>query len=747
MMNHPASCACGRALLGALTLMCLTATVLAHPFQVEDMQNLSRVGEVRISPDGQWAVFTVTRSDLAKNRSATNLWRVSTAGGEPEQLTFVDHGSNTTPRWSSDGRYLYFLSSRVDAKPQVFRLSVAGGDAMQVTSFATGVADFVLSPDGNTLAIVASVFPSCTDMACNAKRLKDDTDDPVKVRVITEIPFRRWDSWVDGQRNHIFIMPAAGGISTDLTPGDVDSPIWSGPGVPGGGTELAFSPDSRELCFSRYVENESLSGNSDLFVVPVGGGTPKAITTNKSADVTPVYSPDGRYIAYNATLRPMQETDLVRLFVYDRTTGAHRNLSEASDRSIASFDWSPDSASLYVTYENHGDVTLARLDLASARLTPLMTTGHSGAPDVARDGKFLVFSNDTQAAPAELFRLDLAATKGTPPTQLTHMNREALKHIEFGELSSFTFPGWHGEAIQAWEVKPPGFDPSRKYPLLMLMHGGPEIAWSNNFSYRWNSQLFAAAGYVVIEPNFHGSSGFGLKFMDAVKGQWGGAPYEDQMKAVDVALTWPYVDATRLAAAGGSYGGYLANWLEGHTDRFRTLVSHDGIYDLLAWIYSEDFVGGTLQEFKGTPWQNQQALIEQAPVTYARNFHTPMLIIHGGNDYRVDPSQGLSMFQVLQARHVPSKLLYFETEGHWVLKPADSVLWYRTVLGWIDQWVKPDRAEYQRLLTASASSGAPGVRSGATALTWLAWFDHSSAPIGRALPCPHPSLQAVADSR
>jgi dipeptidyl aminopeptidase/acylaminoacyl peptidase len=655
MINLNASRARGRALLGALTLLCLTAAALAHPFRVEDMQNISRVGEVRISPDGEWAAFTVTRSDLAKNRSVTNLWRVPTAGGEPQQLTFVEHGSNDTPRWSADGRYLYFLSSRADDKSQVFRLAVAGGEATQITSFLTGVSHFVLSPDGNALAITASVFPSCPDMACNEKRLKEHADDPVKARVITEMPFRRWDSWVDGRRNHIFIMPSEGGSATDLTPGDVDSPIWPGEQ---GGEEVAFSPDSRELCFSRYVENESLSGNSDLFVVPVSGGTPKAITTNRSADRAPVYSPNGRYIAYSATLRPMQETDLVRLFVYDRITGEHRNLSEATDRSIASFEWSPDGSSLYVAFENHGESSLARLELASLQLTPLVTSGTSGEPDVARDGRFLIFSNSTLARPAELFRLDLAAAKGTSPTQLTHFNREALKDIEFGEVSSFTFRGWHGEAVQAWQVKPPNFDPNRKYPLLLLMHGGPEGAWDNQFHYRWNAQLFAAAGYVIIEPNFHGSTGFGLKFMDAIKGQWGGAPYEDQMKAVDTALTWPYVDTTRIAAAGASYGGYMANWAEGHTDRFRTIVSHDGLYDLLSALYSSDFVGGTLPEFKGTPWQNPQALIEQAPVTYARNFRTPMLIVHGGNDYRVDPSQGLDVPGAPgQARPVETSLL------------------------------------------------------------------------------------------
>jgi dipeptidyl aminopeptidase/acylaminoacyl peptidase len=535
-------------------------------------------------------------------------------------------------------------------------------------------------------------------MPCNEKMAKERADNPVKVRVITEMPFRRWDTWVDGQRNHIFVMPADGGPATDITPGDFDSPIWT----EDGSEEVAFSSDSREICFSRYVENEALTGNSDLFVMPVGGGTPKAITTNKSGDRTPLYSPDGRYIAYSATLRPMQETDLERLFLYDRATGEHKNIFEATDRSVDSYAWSPDSASLYVTYEDQGQEPLARLDIATMKITPLVTSGTSGGADVSKDGTFVAFSKMDLSHPADLFRLSLLANAGAAPTQLTQMNAEALKDIEMGEASSFTFKGWNGDMVQAWQVKPPGFDANKKYPLLLLMHGGPENSWGNLFHYRWNGQLFAAAGYVVIEPNFHGSSGFGLKFMDAIKGQWGGAPYEDQMKAVDTALTWPYIDSTRIAAAGASYGGYMANWVEGHTDRFRTIVSHDGLYDLVSMLYSGDFVGGTMQEFKGTPWENQQALIDQAPSTYAKNFKTPMLIVHGGNDYRVDQSQGFAMFQVLQAKHVPSKLLYFEEENHWVLKPADSILWYHTVLDWMDEWVKPDAAAYQEQLKAAS---------------------------------------------
>jgi dipeptidyl aminopeptidase/acylaminoacyl peptidase len=682
--------------LSRLLVMCLLACPLfgLNPFHVEDLQKLSRISGPKVSPDGKWVAFQVARSDVPKNKSTINLWMVAAKGGEPQQLTFAEQGTNASPRWSPDARYLYFLSSRIDNKPQIFRLSIAGGEAKQITSVPTGVAGYVLSPDGKTLAITASVFPSCTDMACNEKMAKQRADNPVKVRTITEMPFRRWDSWVNGMRNHIFILSAEGGPATDITPGDVDSPIWTEEGS----EEVAFSPDSREICFSRFVENEALTGNSDLFVIPVTGGAAKAITTNKSTDRTPLYSPDGRYIAYSASLRPMQESDQTRLFLYDRRTGERKNIFEAVDRSVDSYEWAPDSKSLYVTFEDRGQEPLAQLDVATLKLTPLVTSGVTGEPDISGDGSFLVYSKMDFSHPADLFRINFPATAGVPPLQLTRMNAEVLKDIEFGETSSFSFPGWNGETVQAWQIKPPGFDPHKKYPLLLLMHGGPENAWTNNFHYRWNPQLFAAAGYVVIEPNFHGSSGFGLKFQDSIKGQWGGAPYEDQMKAVDTALTWPYVDSTRLAAAGASYGGYMANWVEGHTDRFRTIVCHDGLYDISTMIYSSDLVGGTLQEYKGTPWENPQALIDQAPVTYAKNFKTPMLIIHGGNDYRVDPSQGLAMFQVLQARHIPSKLLFFEDENHWVLKPANNIFWYHNVLEWLDQWVKPDHAEYEKLV-------------------------------------------------
>jgi dipeptidyl aminopeptidase/acylaminoacyl peptidase len=678
----------------------MASGVGARPLRVEDLHTLSRVGGPRLSPDGKWVAFTVVRSDVTKNRMVTNIWMVPAGGGNPQQLTFGEAGANVDLRWSLDSRSLYFVSTRVDDKRQIFRLSLAGGEAKQITRLPTGVDGYLLSPDGKTIFVTASAFRDCADMACNEKAEKARKENPVKSRVITQIPFRRWDEWVDGRYNHIYALPADGGEARDLTPGNADSPIWT----EDGSEEVAVSPDGGEICFSKYTENESLTGNSDLYVMSAAGGTPKAITTNRAYDATPVYSPDGRYIAYRATLRPMQESDLARLFVYDRQTRQTKNIFEAVDRSIGSYVWSPDSRALYVTYEDRGQQPLARIDVQTMKMTPLVTDGVVGDIEVSKDGSYVVLTRNDFRHPNELFRLAVAA--GAAPLALTKMNENALKDIDLGGASSFSFAGWNGEMVQAWQVKPPAFDPAKKYPLLLLMHGGPENAWANQFHFRWNAQLFAAAGYVVILPNFHGSSGFGLKFQDSIKGQWGGAPYEDQMKAVDVAMTWSYVDTTRLLAAGASYGGYMANWVEGHTDRFRAIVSHDGLYDLATMLYSGDFVGGTKQEFGGTPWDNPQALIDQAPVTYARNFKTPMLVIHGGRDYRVDPGQGLAMFQVLQAMQVPSKLLFFDDENHWVLKPADNILWYHTVLDWLDEWVKPDTAAYlQKLASARAPSG------------------------------------------
>jgi dipeptidyl aminopeptidase/acylaminoacyl peptidase len=672
-------------------LKLLPQGLVAKPFQIEDLHRLQRPSDAQLSPDGKWVAFTAARSDVAANRTGRNLWLVSAAGGEARPLTFAEKGSNTRPRWAPDSQFIYFVSSRVDDTAQIFKLPLAGGEAAQVTHSPVAIDSFVLSPDGQTIAFTVSVDPDCPDLAASKKKSKEADSNPVKARVIKEIPYRRWDTWVDGKRNHIFVQPAAGGKAHDLTPGDFDSPIWT----ENGSEEVAFSPDGKEICFSRYTESEGFVGNSDLFTLPVTGGTPKPITSNRGTDTTPLYSPDGQHIAYTATPRPGVETDQPRLWVYHRATGERTNLSESLDRPVTSYAWSTDGKSLWATLEDIGQSPLVRIEVATAKVTPLVEEGTYGELQVSSDGKFLVYAHSDFSRPTEFYRHDLE--ERAKPVALTRLNSDLVKEFEFGQARSFTFAGWNNEPVQCWEVRPPGFVQDKKYPLLLLMHGGPEAAWHNQFHYRWNAQVFAAAGYVVLLPNFHGSAGFGLRYLDSIKGQWGGAPYEDQMKAVDEALKWPYVDGTRLAAAGASYGGYMANWVAGHTDRFRAIINHDGCYDLLGSWFSADLPGGVEPELKGAPWANPQALIDQSPITFAKNFKTPMLIIHGEKDYRVDPSNGFATFAVLQAMKIPSKLLYFPDENHWVLKPANSILWYHTVLDWLEQWVKPDQADYEKL--------------------------------------------------
>ena len=672
-----------KSLFAILLCLGMAAHAWAKPLQVEDMHKFLRVSEAQLSPDGKWVAFTAARSDVDKNKMVRNLWIVSANGGDARALTFAEKGSNMRPRWSPDSRWLYFLSSRSQDTTQIFRLPLSGGEAKQITNTSIGIDSFVLSPDGKTIAFTSTVFPDCTVLSCSEKKAKEKEESSVKARMITQVPMRRWDTWIDGKRNHIFVMPAEGGEAIDITPGDMDSPIWS----EGGGEEVAFSPDGKEICFSRYVGNEAFEGNSNLFTIPVTGGNAVPITTNPAADTTPLYSPDGQYIAYTATLRPNQETDQPRLFLYNRKTKEHTNLTEKFDRPVMSYIWHAESKSLSISLEDRGQVSILKLDV-NGNSTPVYGEGTSSDIQVSTDAKFLVFSNSDISNPAELFRMDLAA--GAKPVALTKLNADALKNIDMGEHSSFTFAGWNNEQVQSWQVKPPGFDANKKYPLVLLMHGGPESAWLNQFHYRWNAQLFAARGYVVIAPNFHGSVSFGLKFMDAIKGNWGGAPYEDQMKAVDEAAKWPYVDATRLAAAGASYGGYMANWVAGQTDRFRTIVNHDGLFDLMGAWFSADLPGGIDKELKGTPWENPQPLIEHSPLTFVKNWKTPMLVIHGEKDYRVDLSQGIVTFQLLQAMKIPSKLVLFPDENHWVLKPANSILWYNTVLDWIDQWTLPE---------------------------------------------------------
>jgi dipeptidyl aminopeptidase/acylaminoacyl peptidase len=677
--------------IAAALLICAPAAALSHAFTVEAMQQLSRISDVNVSPDGRWVAFDVATSDVKKNAIVHNIWLVRSDGSGMRAFTTLKKGSATQPRWGADSHQLYYTTADKKKHSQIFRRAVDGVKAVQITTAGVDIDSFWLAPHGNAIVFTAAVYPQCRSLTCDEQTAKSRDDDPVQVRVITGLPFRRWDTWRDDLREHVFAMPATGGVAKDLTPGDVDTPA-------GAGNDLDISPDGREIVFDRNTRNESIDGTSNLFVLPIDGGMPKQITSTEGGVAAPQYSPDGKYIAYQATVRYAQ-SDTPRLYLYDRAARTSHQLLATKDVPIGPCLWSRDSKYLWCNTGVGGTVPVVRVDIGADTSATVRITGSNPEVQVAPNAVF--FAHEDFSHPADIYRL-AGFDPINPPVQITSINAAKLRNIDFGQSSSFTYPGWHGDTVQAFEIKPPGFTPAKKYPLLLLMHGGPEGAWTDEFHYRWNAQLFAAAGYVVIMPNFHGSTGFGTPFMDAIQGQWGGAPYEDQMKAVDLAMTWPYVDATRLSAAGASYGGYMANWVEGHTSRFRSIVSHDGLFDTLTALYASDFVGGTQSEFHGTAWNDPDALVRQSPGYYARNFRTPMLVIHGLRDYRVELGSGLAMFQVLQAMHVPSKLIIFNTENHWVLKPADSIFWYHSVLGWLNYWSAPDQAKYQAMLKGEA---------------------------------------------
>ena len=484
------------------------------------------------------------------------------------------------------------------------------------------------------------------------------------------------------EASHNFIVPAAGGTPRDLTPGDFDAPPFS----LGGPADFDFSPDGKELCFARNTDKvEATSTNVDLWTVAVTGGAPQKITTNPAYDGSPLYSRDGKYIAYRAQRRPGFEADRFELMLYDRMAHVSRSITATLDRSVSEFTWTPDSRSIYFVAEDEGFSSIYRVGIAGEPLLRVMGKSYNGDIQVTSDGKTLVFTRQSISKPPEIYR---AGADGSDVRPLTVANDLALSQITMGSVESLTYKGFGGANIQAWLVKPPSFDANRKYPAIFLVHGGPQNAWGDNYSYRWNLQMFAGRGYVVFAANPRGSTGFGQKFTDEISGDWGGKVYQDLMSGADYLAKLPYVDATRVAAAGASYGGYMMNWLEGNTDRFRCLVSHDGVFDAASMFGATEELWFPLWDFKGTPWDNPAVYQKWSPSSYVKNFKTPMLVVHGELDYRVPVAQGFELFTALQLMKVPSKFLYFPDEGHWVLKPQNSRLWWKTVQDWIDQWTK-----------------------------------------------------------
>jgi dipeptidyl aminopeptidase/acylaminoacyl peptidase len=650
----------------------------------DELIAMHRVAEAEPSPDGNWVVYTVATPDLEANRNATNLWMAPVAGGDAIQLT--RSGKDSSARWSPDGKTIAFLSSR-SGDSQVYVLSMDGGEAHPLTKLSTGADMVKWSPDGKTLAFTSSVYPDCKDHACNQKRNEEKEKRKVTAHVAENLLYRHWTHWNEGTRSHLFVTASDGtGEAQDLTAGaNYDVP----PDQRGDESDISFSPDSKELCFTAVTDKvEATSTNGDLFTVPVSGGEPKRITTQPGFDGNPVYSPDGNYIAYHAQLTAGYEADKWRVMRYDRKTGKNENLSEGFDRSATNLAWSPDSKTIYFLAENETQQPVYAMASQAGATPKKLVEGFNGALKLSADGKAFLLTRTSLTMPAELF---VAASDGSGLRQITHTNDGLLAKLEMNTPETFWFAGAEGTRVQAMLIRPPQFDPKKKYPMLVLLHGGPQTMWSDAWGYRWNAQVFSGAGYVTLMINRRGSTGYGQKFTDEITNDWGGRAYADVMKGVDATLAkFSFVDATKMAAAGGSYGGYLVDWIATHTDRFKALVSHAGVYDKVS-MYATEELWFEEHDLEGTPWSNPDSYKKWAPATYAGalgKYKTPTLVIAGEKDYRVPYTQSLEFFNALQRQGVPSKLVVFPDEGHWVLKPANSQFWYQTFLDWLTRYTK-----------------------------------------------------------
>ncbi|MGA2086694.1 MAG: S9 family peptidase [Terracidiphilus sp.] len=716
-----------------------------RPMTFEDMMKMKRLGETAVSPDGKWLAYSVTSVDLDQNTKRAELWVQAIAGGEPFKLA-VAHPGDSGVQFAPDGHSVLFLSGR-DGSQQVWLADFdastgATSNPKKLTSISTEAGDAIWSPDGHSIVFTSAVYPDCpaitaadaatgdksgapTDRSssvgwkCNAGRDAALASSKVKAQIFTHLLYRHWDHYTGEKRSHLFLVSVGMGVLRDLTPNDPhDVPPFS---LDGGGCGCAFAPDSKELAFTENIDPEpAISVSAKIFTLDLTNpaAKPVAISTSAGGNFNPAYSPDGKYIAWRSQARAGYESDKFRLVLYDRAAKTIRDLLPKFDGWVDEFAWGIDSQSIFYTsgWAGKAPVCLVGLDGKDASL-PEDGGEFSDLHPIAGKNELLA-SRMGISAPSEVYSISWSIILGDLkipvmlPSEvhetvnlkggieglvgpLTHLNDALLSQLDMPAMESFWFTAKDETKLQGFIIRPPGFDPAKKYPVKFLIHGGPQGAWGESWSYRWNAELFAANGYVVVMINPRGSTGYGQAFVDGVNGDWGGKPFTDLMEGLDYAEQhYPFIDKNRECALGASYGGYMANWILGHTDRFKCIVSHDGMFNAESAYGSTEELWFNEWEFKGKPWDyygkpdSENPFRKWSPAMSAKNFKTPTLVIHGQLDYRLDVAEGFQLFTTLQRLKVPSKMLYFPDEGHWVLKPQNSQLWYKTVNDWVDQWTK-----------------------------------------------------------
>lgn len=670
------------------TFILTAAFAVSAQFGIGDLLNIKRVSDPQLSPDGRWVAYSVGTVDKAANRVVNQIWIVGVDGRNARQLT-TGTSSSGSPRWSPDGKKLAYVTGG-----QIWKMDGDdGGDKEQVTKISSGASQPVWSPDGRWIAFLSDVYPECQTDACNKAEDEKAEANKVKAKVTERLLFKHWVEWRDRKRTHTFLIPSNGGTARDMTPGDFDSPPYGG----ATGTDMAFSPDGRYFVWLKNPDKvEATSTNSDIYMTDLQANTTRHITsTMKGYDTSPVFTPDGRYMLFLSMATPTFEADRNRVMRYSMSNGEIVELTKGFDLQAHDLVVSPDSKTAYFAAEERGRKPIFSVPVepnfrlrVATHVKKVADAGYAGS--LSTDGRSIVYLSSTAATAPEVFRV---GTDGTGTAAITTINGAQLANARLQKAEDVNWRGAVNTPVHGFLVKPANFDPARKYPLLVLIHGGPQGAFNDSWSYRWNPQLWANQGYVVFMPNFRGSTGYGQKFTNEITGDWGGKAFVDLSNGVAEVIKRPFIDKARIGAAGASYGGYMVDWLLGHNNdprfKYKAFLSHAGVYNLESMATATEEIWFVNWEFKGMPWENPVLYNRWSPHKFAKNFNTPTLVTAGELDYRVPVDQSLQLYTTLQLKGVPSKLVVFPDEGHWILKPQNSEFWHNQVFDWFRTYLKP----------------------------------------------------------